>query len=76
MWSIDLRTDRKHFSMLLAGDAMPSWRLSPSTKLAYVVLVDLIRGTDLVVLSSETTVHNRDEGEPGWRVTRCPERSA
>ncbi len=52
--------------MLLAGDAMPSRRLTPFDEPDYLALVELLRGADVAFANLETTVRNRDEGAPGW----------
>ena len=60
------RFDDSSIRMLLAGDAMPSRRLTPFDEPDYRALIDLIRGADLAFANLETTVRNRDEGAPGW----------
>ena len=52
--------------MLLAGDAMPSRRLTPFDEPDYLALVELLRSADIAFVNLETTVRNRDEGAPGW----------
>src|SRR4051812_7856456 len=52
--------------MLLAGDAMPSRRLTPFDEPDYLAVVELIRGADVAFANLETTVRTRDEGAPGW----------
>jgi poly-gamma-glutamate capsule biosynthesis protein CapA/YwtB (metallophosphatase superfamily) len=60
------RSDSGNIRMLLAGDAMPSRRLTPFDEPDYRALVDLVRAADLAFVNLETTVRNRDEGAPGW----------
>src|SRR5439155_1755588 len=52
--------------MLLAGDAMPSRRLTPFVEPDYLALVELLRSADIAFVNLETTMRNRDEGVPGW----------
>jgi poly-gamma-glutamate synthesis protein (capsule biosynthesis protein) len=60
------RSDSGNIRMLLAGDAMPSRRLTPFDEPDYLALIDLVRTADLAFINLETTVRNRDEGAPGW----------
>jgi len=59
-------SDSGSIRMLLAGDAMPSRRLTPFDEPDYLALVELLRGADVAFANLETTVRNRDEGAPGW----------
>src|SRR5690349_8850412 len=52
--------------MLLAGDAMPSRRLTPFNESDYLALLERVRSADIAFVNLETTVRNRDEGAPGW----------
>jgi poly-gamma-glutamate synthesis protein (capsule biosynthesis protein) len=56
--------------MLLAGDAMPSRRLTPFDEPDYLALVNLLRSADIAFVNLETTVRNRDEGVPAGRRAR------
>ena len=60
------RSESESIRMLLAGDAMPSRRLTPYDEADYLALVELLRGADLAFCNLETTVRDRDEGAPGW----------
>jgi poly-gamma-glutamate synthesis protein (capsule biosynthesis protein) len=60
------RSESGDIRLLLAGDAMPSRRLTPFAEPDYLALVELLRGSDLAFANLETTVRQRDEGAPGW----------
>jgi poly-gamma-glutamate capsule biosynthesis protein CapA/YwtB (metallophosphatase superfamily) len=71
------RSDDGGIRMLLAGDAMPSRRLSVYDEPAYLRMVDLVRGADLSFANLETVVRERHEGIPnftqGTPMTTSPE---
>ncbi|MBI3371181.1 MAG: CapA family protein [Betaproteobacteria bacterium] len=52
--------------MLLAGDVMPSRRLSPFNEDDYLALVEMVRGADVAFANLETTVRERHEGAPNF----------
>jgi poly-gamma-glutamate capsule biosynthesis protein CapA/YwtB (metallophosphatase superfamily) len=62
-------SERGDIRMVAVGDAMPTCRLSPYTEPDYVRLVELMRRADVTFANLETTVRNRDEGNPDAAVT-------
>jgi poly-gamma-glutamate synthesis protein (capsule biosynthesis protein) len=52
--------------MVLAGEVMPSRRLTPFTEPDYVAAIELIRAGDVAFTNLETVVRLRDEGTPAF----------
>jgi poly-gamma-glutamate capsule biosynthesis protein CapA/YwtB (metallophosphatase superfamily) len=52
--------------MLLAGEVMPSRRLTPFTEPDYLAAIELIRNADVGFTNLETVVRTRQEGTPAF----------
>src|SRR3974377_69981 len=61
-------SERGDMRMVAVGDTMLTCRLSPYAEPDYVRLVELMRRADVTFANLETTVRNRDEGNPDAAV--------
>ncbi len=62
------RSESGDIRMLLAGDVMPSRRLSGFDEPDYLALVEQVRGADVAFANLETTVRERHEGTPNFTL--------
>ena len=58
-------SEKGDFTIALAGDCMPTRRLSVFREERYQALVDILQGADAAFANLETTVHAWEEGTPG-----------
>lgn len=60
------QSQTRNIRMLLAGEVMPSRRLTPFDEPDYLAVIELIRAADVSFTNLETVVRARDEGTPAF----------
>jgi poly-gamma-glutamate synthesis protein (capsule biosynthesis protein) len=60
------QSQSRNIHMLLAGEVMPSRRLTPFTEPDYLAAIELVRAADVGFTNLETVVRTREEGTPAF----------